>query len=93
MGAIAEALVAFGQPLLDQTDGSQEQVNKAFVLTQLCYNLALFPEEDREKTLSEVRRSSGMNDTEFDEFRRELVIPMIRRHQEMFPFPAPPGFR
>ena len=86
MGAIAEAIVAFAQPLLDQTDGSQEQMNKAFALTQLCYNLALFPEEDREKTLSEMRRSSGMNDTEFDEFRRELVIPMIRRHEEMFPF-------
>lgn len=86
MGAIAEAIVAFAQPLLDQTDGSQEQMNKAFALTQLCYNLALFPEEDREKTLSEMRRSSGMNETEFDEFRRELVDPMIRRHQEMFPF-------
>ena len=86
MGAIAEAFVAFAQPLLDQTDGSHEQMNKAFALSQMCYNLALFPEEDREKTLSEMRRSSGMDDKEFDEFHRELVIPMIRRHEEMFPF-------
>ena len=86
MGAIAEAFVAFAQPLLDQTDGSQEQMNKAFALSQLCYNLALFPENDREKTLSKMRRSAGMNDTEFDEFRREIVVPMIRRHKEMFPF-------
>jgi uncharacterized protein YecA (UPF0149 family) len=86
MGAIAEALAAFAQPLLEQTDGSQEQLNEAFAMSQLCYNLALLPEADREKTLSEMRRSSGMNDTEFDEFRRELVMPMIWRHEEMFPF-------
>ena len=29
MGAIAEAFSAFAQPLLDQTDGSPEQVEKA----------------------------------------------------------------
>ncbi len=29
MGAIAEAFAAFAQPLIDQTDGSPEQVEKA----------------------------------------------------------------
>ena len=29
MGAIAEAFAAFAKPLLDQTDGSEEQLNKA----------------------------------------------------------------
>jgi hypothetical protein len=29
MGAIAEGLVAYAQPLLDQTDGSEGQLNKA----------------------------------------------------------------
>ena len=85
MGAIAEALVAFAQPLLDQTDGSLEQMNKAFAMSNLCYNLALTPEDDRETTLSELRRSLEMDDLEFDAFRREIVVPMIRRHQEMFP--------
>jgi len=42
MGAIAEAMVAYAQPLLDQTDGSTDQMNKAFALGQLCWNLALF---------------------------------------------------
>jgi hypothetical protein len=28
MGALAEAFVAYAQPLLDQTDGSEEQLNK-----------------------------------------------------------------
>ncbi len=84
MGAIAEAFVAYAQPLLDETDGSQEQLSKAFALSQLCYNLALFP-EDRDQTLSKIQASLNMDDDEFDDFRRSIVDPMIRRHQEMFP--------
>ena len=85
MGAIAEAFVAYAQPLLDQTDGSEEQLNKAFAISQLCYNLALLPEDSRDTTLSEMRPALKMDDEEFDEFRRSIVVPMIRRHQEMFP--------
>ena len=85
MGAIAEAFAAYAQPLLDQTDGSEEQLNKAFVFSQLCYNLALMPEDSRDQTLSEMRLSLQMDDEEFDDFRRSIVLPMIRRHQEMFP--------
>ena len=57
MGAIAEAFVAYAQPLLDQTDGSEEQLNKAFAIAKLCYNLALFPEDRRDKMLSEMRQT------------------------------------
>ena len=85
MGAIAEAFAAFAQPLIDQTDGSPEQVEKAFALSQVCYNLALFPEESRQTTLSELQQSLKMDDEEFGEFRRELIDPMVLRHQAMFP--------
>ena len=85
MGAFAEGFAAYTQPLLDQTDGSLEQMNKAFTIGQLCYNLALLPEESREKSLSELRPTLKMDDDDFDEFRRSIVDPMIRRHQEMFP--------
>jgi uncharacterized protein YecA (UPF0149 family) len=85
MGAIADAIVAYAQPLLDETDGSHEQMNKAFEMSQLCYNLALLPEADRETTISEMQQSLKMDDAEFDEFRRGLIDPMIRRHQHMFP--------
>ena len=85
MGAIAEAFAAYAQPLLDETDGSIEQLNKAFSISQLCYNLALLPQDSREQTLSDMRQSLGMDDEEFDDFRRCVVLPMIRRHQEMFP--------
>lgn len=85
MGAIGEAFVAYAQPLLDQTDGSEEQLNKAFSLSQFCYNLSLLPEDSRDRAVSEMRLSLEMNDEEFEDFRRSIVIPMIRRHQEMFP--------
>ncbi len=86
MGAIAEAFLAYAQPLLDQTDGTEEQLNKAFMISQLCYNLALLPEDSRDETLGKIRLDLKMDDEEFDEFRRSTVEPMIRRHHEMFPF-------
>jgi hypothetical protein len=85
MGAIAEAFVAFAQPLLDQTDGSEEELQKAFAIGQLCYNLAILPEDQRNTMLSEVQSSLKMDDEEFDAFQRSIVVPMIRRHEEMFP--------
>ena len=85
MGAIGEAMVAYAQPLVDQTDGSAEQINKVFTISLLCWNLALLPEDSRETTLSEMRPNLKMDDDDFDEFRLSIVVPMIRRHQEMFP--------
>ncbi len=85
MGAIAEALMAFAQPLLDQTDGSEEQLNRAFAVTQLCYNLALLPEHKQDTMLREVQSNFKMDDEEFDAFRRSVIVPMIERHHQMFP--------
>jgi uncharacterized protein YecA (UPF0149 family) len=85
MGAIAEAMVAYAQPLLDDTDGSAEQMQSAFTLAQVCWNLALLPEEDRDDSLAEMRATLNMDDGQFDEFRRSVVLPMILRHHEMFP--------
>ena len=85
MGAIAEGIVAYAQPLIDQTDGSLEQLKKAMAISQLCFNLALLPEDKRDTEISEMRTTLQMDDEEFDEFRRSIIIPMIRRHQEMFP--------
>ncbi len=85
MGAIAEAFVTYAQPLLDQTDGSEEQMNRAFAMGQLCYNLALTPKDDREEFIGKMRLDLDMDEEEFDDFRRSVLIPMIQRHEEMFP--------
>jgi hypothetical protein len=69
MGAIAEGIVAYAQPLIDQTDGSLEQLNKALSMSQLCFNLALLPEDRRETSIRELQPSLQMDDEEFEAFR------------------------
>lgn len=85
MGAIAEAMANFARPLLDATDGSMDQMNRALMIGQLCWNLAVTPEARRDDFLAAMRPSLNMDDDEFESFRREVVRPMIRRHEEMFP--------
>src|SRR4051812_32017849 len=103
MGVIAESIATYAQPLLDDTDGSIEQMNRALQVGTLCWNLALLPEEDLAGALVEMGRSLEMNEDEFEAFRRTVVVPMIRRKKEIFrgmrgvgaggpkkDFPAPP---
>jgi hypothetical protein len=86
MGAIAEAVAAYIQPLLHATDGSLDQMNKAASLGHICWNLALLPAEACDESLATMRASLNLDDDDkFEEFRRSVVIPMIRRHEEMFP--------
>ena len=85
MGAMAEAVLAYAQPLLDHTDGSADRVNKGLLLAQLCWNLALMSEQECDEALGRMRPALKMDDGEFEEFRRCVVAPMIRRHREMFP--------
>jgi len=85
MGAIAEAMSRFAQPLIDASDGSPEQLQRALMLSQLCWNLALLPEENRDESLATMQPALKMDDEEFHEFKRDVVMPMIQRHQKMFP--------
>jgi uncharacterized protein YecA (UPF0149 family) len=85
MGAIAEGIMAYAQPLIDETDGSMQQLNHALTIAQVCYNLALTPEDSRHGTLAELQRTLTMEDEEFEAFWSSVIEPMIRRHEEMFP--------
>jgi hypothetical protein len=85
MEAIAEAFTAFAQPLLDETDGSIEQMNKALAIGQFCFNIALMPDDSREEAITEMRLRLNMEEKEFDDFRNSVILPMIRRHETMFP--------
>ena len=85
MGVMADSFMEYAQPLFDQTDGSLEQMNKAASLAQLCFNLALLPQEQIEEGIAEVRPILGMDEAEFEDFRTSLILPMIRRHHHIFP--------
>src|SRR5438552_2037128 len=85
MGAIADAIMAYAQPLIDETDGSIEELNKALAISQACWNLSLLPEENRRSAVDGLRDCFPMSDAEFEDFERTVILPMICRHEEMFP--------
>ena len=85
MGAMAESMVEYAQPLLDETDGSREQMENALSIAQMCWNLALLPESEQEELLAEMRPALKMDDAEFAGFRNSVIARMISRHHEMFP--------
>ena len=85
MGAIADAMTRYAQPLVDTCDGSPEELRKSYLLAQLCWNAALVPDDARAEYLTEMRSVFNMNDEEFLDFERNVVEPMIHRHREMFP--------
>ena len=85
MGAIAESMLKYAQPLIEATDGSQEEMQRALSVAQMCWNIALLPEPEQEEMLVEIRSMLGMGEDEFTKFRESVIGPMILRHQDMFP--------
>jgi len=85
MGAMADSVVGYAQVLIDQTDGSREQVQKALTLATVCWNLAILPEAEHDEFLAEMRETLQMEDEKFRAFRTDVIEPMIRRHRAMFP--------
>lgn len=85
MGGFADAIVKYAQPLIDSSDGSPEQVQNALTMSQLCWNMALMSEEDRNAFLDKMPPMPNMGIEVLEEFKRTVVKPMVQRHQEMFP--------
>ena len=85
MGAMAEAILAYAQPLLDQTDGSHEQMNNALAMSSLCYNIGIRPESQRAVMISDLQASLGLDDDESKDFCSSIIYPMLERFDEMFP--------
>ncbi len=84
MGAIADAMSAYAQPLLDQTDGSLEQMQMALNIAMACWNIGKFPEDERQPAIDSLAESMGLDEAEREEFQDDVLMPMIRRHDEMF---------
>lgn len=85
MGIMGESLLAYAQPLIDQSDGSLVQLNRCMSIAQMCWNLAVTPEDEREESLLRYKASMGLDDDEFEQMKESVIIPMVNRHFEMFP--------
>jgi hypothetical protein len=80
----AQQMVEFVQPLLDQTDGSIEAMNKAMSVGMVCWNMAIVPAEERDRLLAEFV-DEAFPDEEARAAFREIAQFMIARHRQMFP--------
>lgn len=85
MGAMAESFVAYAQPLIDGTDGSPEQLQRALQLGQLFWNFALLPQEELDDSIAKLQTELKMNDEDARMFRIDMVEPMMQRHRKMYP--------
>ena len=72
MGAIADGFAAYAQPLLEETDESIESINRAMTIAQMCWNLLLLPEDQREAAIEEMKPALNMTDEDFADFRQNL---------------------
>jgi SEC-C motif len=80
----AQEFLDFAQPLLDSTDGSKAETQRALTLAQFLWNVAVTREtEKREAMLEELLRDITP-DTEREEFAA-IVRAMLQRHRELFP--------
>ncbi|OED34860.1 hypothetical protein AB833_31720 [Chromatiales bacterium (ex Bugula neritina AB1)] len=85
MANIAESMELYAQPLLEETDGSQAQLQNAYSIAQLCWNLSLLPEDSQKDNLKSMQPELNMTDAEFSNFCDTVIDPMIKRRIEMFP--------
>lgn len=85
MRGMADSMALYVQPLLEDSDHSQEQIQKAYSIGQICWNLALLPKDAREKSIGTMQSTMGMDQVEFDDFRSSVIEPMIKRHWDLFP--------
>ncbi|MCC7084732.1 MAG: SEC-C domain-containing protein [Pirellulales bacterium] len=85
MGAIAGRFVEYTSPLIEATDGSKKQLERAFSIGQICWSLALLPETKRAEFLATIEQALGLEGDELVEFRQKVIEPMIQRHEDMFP--------
>jgi len=79
----AEAAVRYAQPLVDEAR-NEEELQHAFSLAQICWNLALLTPEECEAALQTVKQQMNWSEREY-RAQREMIDFMVQRHQQMFP--------
>ncbi|QDV41055.1 preprotein translocase subunit SecA [Stieleria neptunia] len=84
MGAMADAMAAYAQPLIDETDGSPEQMQMALNVAMACWNIGKLPEDKRQSAINSFADSMGLDEAECEAFQDDVLMPMISRHDEMF---------
>jgi hypothetical protein len=85
-GGPAQQMIEFVQPLIDRSDGSKEQIEKALSFGMLFWNIAILPRAERAAAVEEVGRGIAQTDEDREAFR-DLAKVMLARHDELFSQP------
>jgi hypothetical protein len=90
LGVFADALLEYGKPLLEGTEGSSELRSTALKMIQLCWNISLEPDSEREAILKETLTSLDLPRDQKAALAK-LLPAMVERHKAMFPALHPQG--
>jgi hypothetical protein len=82
-GGLAQQMIEFVQPLLDNSDGSKEQVEKAISFGMLCWNIAILPRAERAAEIEAAEHDIAKTDEDREAFR-DLAELMLARHEKLF---------
>jgi SEC-C motif len=85
-GGLAQQMIEFARPLLDRSDGSKEQVDKALSFGMLCWNIAIMPRAERGVAIDAAERAIAKTDEDREAFR-DLVEVMLARYEQLFSQP------
>ena len=80
----AQQMVEFVRPLVDESDGSEEQLSNALNMGVLCWNIAVLPRTSRDRALRDAIDEFGATEKEREAFR-EVAELLIARHEQLFP--------
>jgi hypothetical protein len=81
----AADIAEFAAPLLDATDGSATQVQRALDMAMAFWNLAIIKDEaERHRALDGIVTKAFDTDDEREQFR-SIATDMVERHRMMFP--------
>ncbi|GAG39638.1 unnamed protein product, partial [marine sediment metagenome] len=81
---ISDRLAEVARPLLDDAEG-EEAERKSIALAAFGWNLAVLPEEEREKELSEIAGKLALDDPADRSILRDILVRMIARKNSLFP--------
>lgn len=82
----ARQMMDYAAPLLDNADGPDlKSLNKALTMGTYFWNLALAPEDEREREIARMAAGFDEADTEARAAWQAMAQMMIARHQQMFP--------
>jgi hypothetical protein len=83
-GGFADSLALLAEPLLEHSDGSLEQVQKAMSVAAVAWNIGLLPRDQQLAAIDETIAESSMETRDKENFVL-LLTGLVARFNELYP--------